>query len=106
MALRLLAAQWFVCSAQLRVAYLHQGLAIGGIETSIVNTCLYLDRTRIAPEVVLFGNGGDDLEALTQAALSANCSVVRFRVRSRQSDGSIECDPAYSFMNYPAILTL
>ena len=94
MALRLLlAAQWFVCSAQLRVAYLHQGLAIGGIETSIVNTCLYLDRTRIAPEVVLFGVG-EGLEALTHAVIGANCSVVRFRVRARRADGSIECDPA------------
>lgn len=77
-------------AAPLRVAYLHQGLRVGGIESSLINLCRNVDRARIEPTLVLFGR--DPGLALAGDAAAARCAVDRFPARWRGADGGIEVD--------------
>lgn len=79
-----------IAGAPLRVAYLHQGLPVGGIESSLVNICRNVDRERVEPILVLFGR--DPIETLLEDVLQAGCDVVRFAARWRNPDWSISLD--------------
>ena len=86
-------AGWCLASAgarPLKVAYLHQGLPVGGVESSLVNICRHADRFRLSPVLVLFGRDGGD--ALLEDALRGGCEVARFGARWREADWSISWD--------------
>ena len=76
--------------APVRIAYLHQGLPVGGVESSLINVCRFIDRRRIEPVLVLFGR--DAADALLDDALRAGCAVERFDARWRNADWSISWD--------------
>ena len=79
-----------LAQAPVRVAYLHQGLPVGGVESSLINVCRFIDRRRIEPVLVLFGR--DAADALLDDALRAGCAVERFDARWRNADWSISWD--------------
>lgn len=68
-------------AAPVRVAYLHQGLGMGGVETSILNLCTHIDHARITPAVFLFGAGLGEREALRPEVERTGCTVLSFGVR-------------------------
>jgi len=63
----------------LRVAYLHNWLPLGGVETHILALCRGLDRRRIDPAVFLFQDGSGPLVPPVRAA---GCNVSSFPVRT------------------------
>ena len=73
--------------AVLKVAYLHQGLGVGGIESSLLNLCKHLDRTRVEPTFVMFGKGAPR----TLEPLFDGCALKWISVRWRD-DGKIHWD--------------
>ena len=81
----------FATAEPLRVAYLHNALPLGGVETHILNLCTHLDRSRVSPHVFLFDDFAArrenrlDPQELLPAVTGAGCPVDVYPVRTRQS---------------------
>ena len=75
----------------LRVAYLHNALPLGGVETHILNLCTHLDRARIVPHLCLYDDvagypEGSSPHELGPAARDAGCAVKHYAVRRKQGN--------------------
>ena len=78
----------FATAEPLRVAYLHNALPLGGVETHILNLCTHLDRSRVSPHVFLFDDFAAchearlDPQELLPAVIRAGCPVYVHPVRT------------------------
>ena len=73
----------------LKVAYLHQGLPVGGVESSLVNICRHADRFRLSP--CWCSSGGTAATRCWRTPCVA-AEVARFGARWREADWSISWD--------------